>query len=289
MKTQLEKIANIKLEKKDGGLYYNGNLDLSGTAITSLPDNLTVGGSLYIRGTAITSLPDNLTVGGWLDLEGTAITSLPDNLTVGGSLYISGTGITSLPDNLTVGGWLDIRGTAITSLPDNLTVGGSLYISGTGIIDTSNINRIISDNYLFSWQCGKYVKADGIFTEVVKKRGNVYHVKKVNTDKIFYLITDGNGKFSHGDTIAEAKEDLLYKINGKNKDDYKYLTLQSKLTHEEAIVCYRVITGACSFGTKDFINNRLPKKQTHYTVGEIIKLTNGEYGNNTFTNFFKNN
>ena len=29
--------------------------------------------------------------GGWLDLSGTPITSLPDNLTVGGSLYLRGT------------------------------------------------------------------------------------------------------------------------------------------------------------------------------------------------------
>ena len=52
------------------------------------------GGSLYLSGTGITTLPDNLTVGGWLDLRGTGITTLPDNLTVGGSLYLSGTGIT---------------------------------------------------------------------------------------------------------------------------------------------------------------------------------------------------
>ena len=42
------------------------------------------GGSLDLSGTQITSLPDNLTVSGWLDLRGTQITSLPDNLTVGG-------------------------------------------------------------------------------------------------------------------------------------------------------------------------------------------------------------
>ena len=31
-------------------------------------------GGLDLRGTGITSLPDNLTVGGWLDLRGTGIT-----------------------------------------------------------------------------------------------------------------------------------------------------------------------------------------------------------------------
>ena len=39
-----------------------GTLYLDGTAITALPDNLTVQGALYLRRTQITALPDNLTV-----------------------------------------------------------------------------------------------------------------------------------------------------------------------------------------------------------------------------------
>ncbi len=54
-----------------------------------------------------------LTVGGTLDLSGTGITALPDDLTVSGSLDLSGTGITALPDGLTVGGTLDLSGTGI--------------------------------------------------------------------------------------------------------------------------------------------------------------------------------
>ena len=72
-------------------------------------------GNLYLSGTKITALPDNLTVGGWLYLRGTKISALPDNLTVGGGLDLRGTGITALPDNLTVGGWLDLSGTKITN------------------------------------------------------------------------------------------------------------------------------------------------------------------------------
>ena len=36
-------------------------------------------------------------IGGSLDLSGTGITSLPDNLAVGGYLYLSGTGIKKVP------------------------------------------------------------------------------------------------------------------------------------------------------------------------------------------------
>ena len=110
-----------------------GDLNLSDTPITSLPDNLTkVGGSLDLENTPITSLPDNLTkVEGYLDLYNTKITSLPDNLTVGGFLNLGNTKITSLPDNLTVGDSLDLHNTPITNLPDNLTVGGSLDLGNT--------------------------------------------------------------------------------------------------------------------------------------------------------------
>ena len=92
-------------ESHSNGL--EGSLDLSGTAITSLPDGLKVGGSLYLRDTAIEALPDGLKVGGFLDLSGTAIEALPDGLKVGGSL--------------------DLRGTAIKALPGGLKVGGNIY------------------------------------------------------------------------------------------------------------------------------------------------------------------
>jgi hypothetical protein len=110
-----------------------GYLNLDNTPITSLPDNLTVNGYLYLNSTPITSLPDNLTVGGDLYLDNTPITTLPDNLKVGGGLYVHNTPITSLPDNLTVNGYLDLRNTKITKLPDNLTVGGSLWLYNTKI------------------------------------------------------------------------------------------------------------------------------------------------------------
>ena len=79
-----------------------GNLDLSDTPITKLPDNLKIGGSLDLRNTKITSLPDNLKVGGSLYLNDTPITSLPDNLEVEDSLYLYNTSITSLPKDLKV-------------------------------------------------------------------------------------------------------------------------------------------------------------------------------------------
>ena len=80
----------IKQYIKDGS---EGDLDLTNTPITSLPQDLKVGGSLWLSNTPITSLPQGLTVGGNLDLGNTKITSIPQGLTVGGDLDLRGTPI----------------------------------------------------------------------------------------------------------------------------------------------------------------------------------------------------
>ena len=262
-------------------------LDLQGTAITSLPDNLVVGGNLNLYKTAITSLPDNLVVGDWLDLRGSAITSLPDNLVVGGLLDLQGIAITSLPNNLVVGGWLDLRGTAITSLPDNLVVGGSLDLYDTQFIDASNVKRNVPT--LYEWHNGKYIKIDGIFSVVDSHHGNVYKVHQIGSTKQMYVVGDGNGKWAHGNTIDEARKDLIYKISNRDKSAYENLKLDSILTFEEAIECYRVITGSCAVGTKDYVENRLPKPHKEkYSIREMIELTKNEYQGKVFEEFFAN-
>ena len=61
MKQEIEKFrkeTGVDLVIKDGKPFYGDSLDLRGTGITALPDNLTVGDSLDLRGTGITALPD---------------------------------------------------------------------------------------------------------------------------------------------------------------------------------------------------------------------------------------
>lgn len=126
-------------------------------------------------------------------------------------------------------------------------------------------------------------------TEVINNRGNVYKIRKIARKEIEYLITDGNGNWAHGSTLEEAKEDLIFKVSDRRKSDYDNLTLDSVLPYEEAIQCYRVITGACSFGTRDFVTNRLKEKKSEYKISEIIYLTEGEYGHKSFMEFFSKN
>ena len=182
------------------------------------------------------------------------------------------------------GGSLDLQGTGITSLPDNLTVGDYLDLQDTGIADISNITRCVIQ--YFEWQNGKYIKIDGIFSEVISKKNKIWKVRQIASTKETYMVTDGNGKFSHGETIKEAKADLIYKIGNRDKSEYTSLTPTSKLTFEKAVECYRVITGACGAGVKGFVKS-LPDVKKSYIIQEIIDLTKGNYGHETFTQFFK--
>ena len=128
---------------------------------------------------------------------------------------------------------------------------------------------------------------DGVLTEVISKKGNVYKVVKVGSKKESYLVTDGNGKYAHGETIKEAKEDLIDKISDRGTSSYKGMTLDNELSFQQAIECYRVITGACSQGTRSFVESKIVTPKSSYTIAEIIKLTDGNYGNESFKNFFK--
>jgi len=205
---------------------------------------------------------------------------------VGCYIVLENTQITGLPEGLTVGGHLYLENTQITALPEGLTVGGHLYLEGTQITDTSMVNRNINEKSFFSWRNNKYIKVDGIFSKVISCKQNVFKIQEIGQLKESYLVTDGNGKYSHGHTIKEAKEDLIFKISNRDKSDYKNLKMDSELTFEESIECYRVITGACTFGTKDFVSNRLVERLEKYTVSEIIEVTKGEYGHNAFKEFF---
>jgi hypothetical protein len=180
-----------------------------------------------------------------------------------------------------VGGGLNLG--SLTSIPEgfNPTVGGSLYL-GSGMKCESTK---LPSNHVFSWQGGKYVNIDQIFCEVVSNRGSVWKVKKINQDKVFYIVTDGE-KFAHGDSIKEARESLIFKIKDRDTSKYKGLKKSSKLSYPEMIQCYRTITGACEFGVRNFISTNIPKPKNKYSIQEIITLTKNQYGNSEFSIFF---
>jgi len=203
-----------------------------------------------------------LKVDGSLDLRGTAITTLPDNLTVGGWLYLSGTAITTLPDNLTVGGWLDLRGTFISKEASRM------------------VNKIVHGTVT-----DKYVFADDILTHIkaVKMIGDI--TAYIAPYSAVVATRDGE-TFAHGRTIREAINDLRFKEAERKIEEYRGLDFDSVLEFEDAVIMFRVITGACSYGTERFLEENKVEKRP-YSVGEILELTKSQYGHETFADFFK--
>ena len=202
--------------------------------------------------------------GGWLDLRDTPITALPEGLTVGGSL--------------------DLRGTPITALPEGLTVGGSLYLSGTPITNPNNYSMLHNGSY----KENSYLYCDNILTHVREKKeikGYSFYIGKIKGKNVV-----GDGTFyAHCRTFKEGVLDIEFK-KSKNRgaDQYKHLTFESVLTYEEAIVAYRIITGACKAGTQQFLDG-LKEIKEKYTVAEIIEATKGQFGNTVFEDFIKRN
>ena len=100
-----------------------------------------------------------------------------------------------------------------------------------------------------------------------------------------YYCIESDGTYSHGRTIKEAKESLLYKIKDRDKSKYSTWTMDTKITKRQAIESYRVITGACELGVRRFVNQH-GKLKAKYTVSEVIKITKGQYGNREYEKFF---
>jgi len=248
-----------------------------------------VGGGFYCYNNKLTSLKHcPKEVGGYFDCSYNQLTSLEHcPKEVRGDFYCSNNQLTSLercPKE--VGGYFVCYNNQLTSLEHcPKEVRGWFSCSSNPIEqlpdDFPFEHKLCGDVYKFKGEYWSYF--DGIKKKVKRSR-------RTKDLEIFYLedcvaVKKGN-VYSHGDTLKQAKADLIYKMSERDMSEYEGLTLDSVLTLEEWIVFYRSCTGACSFGTKDFVDNRLTVKKKKYSAREIIELTNGEYGNEKVAEFF---
>ena len=162
----------------------------------------------------------------------------------------------------------------------------SLYLSGLTSIPDGLGNKEIG---ILFWEEGKYIVVDGIFSEVVSKKKNIYVVKSIGKIDISYVVSDENGTFAHGKTIKLAKEDLIYKATNVDISELKQLDINKKMTFSKAVSCYRSITKSCILGIKSFVESNNIDKSKEYSILDIINITkkNNGYGNEAFSSFFK--
>ena len=217
---------------------------------------------------------------GFLEAEKADANAFPKLTTVGGYAYFQGwTG--SAPKLTTVGGPADFRGWK-GSAPKLTTVGGSAYFQGwTHFHDGINTND--ERAFISALKLDGICKIDGILAKVIAKRGPVMRVVIVGKTKQSYIIKR-DGKTAHGETLAEARADLLMKLGNRDTSQFKSWTLETKASMEQIIFAYRTITGACGQGCSHFLASK--NYPPNVTVGFIIKETKGQYGHEIFRNFF---
>ena len=271
-----------------------GNLEITKENQDQFKDITEVSGNVYINGN--TKLEALQTVGGYVRVYGNAKLETPQLQTVSGYVYVYGTA--KFEALQTVGGYVSVNGTA--KLEALQTVGGGVYVhSGakleTPLLQTEKpsqeiINKLRTEPKKLNQQHFErqgYLFADGILQTIISKKTagvlTIYKTKKLAKDEINFVVYDGE-YYSHGETLEQAKNDLIFKRTSQDTEKFKEWKLTDKKPLSELIEAYMSITGACSSGTKDFCSNRDLKED--YTIEEAIKITAGAYNSDAFALFF---
>ena len=210
-----------------------------------------------------------------------------DKVSFTGSLYIYSNATLEAPALTTVGGSLYIDSNATLEAPALTTVGGSLYIYSNATLDAPNlVNKDFVKDMANLEERHGFIKADGIGIQFIKKQQRKEYII-YTTPFNNYVVTNGEHS-SHAKTVKKAIIDIRFKQLDRNVDNYRDLTPESLLSYEDAVIMYRVITGACSGGTEMFLSSH-PELSTRkkYSVKDIMALTQGQYGNETLERFFK--
>ena len=213
--------------------------------------------------------------------------------TVGGDVRVDGSA--KLDALETVGG--DVRVDGSAKLDALETVGGAVIVCGSAKLDApkdvkqnANVSPIRESVgkkcraiLLSTFDAAGFSFADGILARIVSQRGQVSRVVVCGKKEVSFLVTDGEA-WSHGKTLAEARDGLLYKIGNRDKSEFAKWTPETVVSKRDAIRAYRTITGACEGGVQAWMEQRQTPDSA--TVKEIIGLTAGAYGADTFKAFF---
>ena len=236
-------------------------------------------GDLYISGAARLNAPALRSVGGVLLIYGGAKLDAPALKSVGGDLYISSEAKLDAPALKSIGGYLSIYGEAKLDVPALRSVGGDLFISGDTKLTAPQLYHDFSAFRVYDGVACVVLsrKRIGGVTVIACRHARIKN-RKIIGDK-FYIAQDG-GTTAHGETIEEAIQELQFKLGPRDVSRFRNMPPDTRKTPSEWAFVYRMVTGACRFGTRHFMSQHKLKKS--YTLAEIIDATRGQYGHEQF-------
>jgi len=160
-------------------------------------------------------------------------------------------------------------------------VTGNLSIYGSAKLDAPKLYPGGFDNFTILDGIGCVVlsskQANGV--TVLSCRDSTIRDQKIVGDK-FYVAQSG-GYNAHGNTVAMAVQELAFKTGERDVGQYRNMPLDTQKTPQEWAIVYRTVTGACRFGTEDFMKRKGALKKS-YTLADILQETDGAYGYEQF-------
>ena len=151
------------------------------------------------------------------------------------------------------------------------------------IAECDNIKIIITER--------KNVNGFNVLKGIETNDVTIYNKQRKLEDIEKIIVVEKDGIFSHGKTIEQAIADFRYKIANRDTSDFEYFkTTKEKISVNEIIKGYRVITGACEFGTKNFVENEMGNElKDSYTIKEALTILKSKnaYAVEKFEKFIK--
>ena len=172
---------------------------------------------------------------------------------------------------------------SLTTLPDNVKFEnhGSVYL-----------RSLTGKTLKYRDEEVKFLEVDNSTMIILNKKEEdgvtIYNAKYFGGGKISDLkqcyIAEKDGYSAHGETEIDAIDDVNFKILSENFDKKELINIIIKrgtVTGND----YRLITGACRLGVKQFkeVNNITERELPLERVLNIIK---GEYGSRVFAGIF---
>ena len=158
-------------------------------------------------------------------------------------------------------------------LPDSIeSIGDAIFDECESLKEITYRGRSIKVSCIDGW-CMELTHSKKYDKYTIHKG---YHFPDYET---VYYVAECDGKYAHGETAKEAIRDLEFKLcKDRGIEQYRGLTLNDKVNGYEF---YRIMTGACHAGVKDYCDRTGTDINGEYTIQEVINKTQCEYGHNT--------
>lgn len=156
----------------------------------------------------------------------------------------------------------------LTTIPESVT------LSSGGHLKTNQINQ--------KWRGKRLRSVDCFLMEVlssVEFDGTTLHNCRYFGETVACRVAEMSGVFAHGKTAKEAVSDVKFKLAQR---DIPTVVEEIKRTEKVTPFQYRIITGACSEGTRQFCELYNFEYTEEIPLADFMKLIPGYYGFEAF-------